>query len=686
MLRSGTMRSAVLIPALDAVDTVGAVIASLRAELGTNVPIFVVDDGSTDATARVAENAGATVLRHPKNLGKGAAIRTGLRAAEKAGCDVAVTVDADGQHPAREAKRLIEECGDPGALVLGMRTLAKSGAPRANLIGNYVANFFVSIGNRRLFRDTQCGLRRYPVARTLSLPTKDQRFGFEAEIIFAAQRGKVPVVEVPVTVHYPPKSRHTTRYRAFEDTVRIVYRITVTIFHPLRWVLAAAVVLALVHPAIVRTTRILPPQVAIPKDTATRDSKDVDLRRVGTDYARHRGKIWEVALSGSPEQIGQHQVSLLRDEMLANETELWNTFESVVPSAVARFLIFDIARLRFRNLEQLMSEDHRHEIAATALTFDPDPFATRIPSYQRMVYLHSLYDVSLSFEHSPLIGCSSFALTGSAAERGHTLLARTFDFEAGRIFDERKAVFFMRESGRIPYASVSWPGLVGTVTGMNQAGVALVVHGGRAREPRSAGEPLVHTMRDILGRAHTTEEAVLLFRQRDAMVSHIVMLADASGDVAVVERAPGEPPSVRHGSGKMGVTNHFEGPWADDPANVQVKRETSTIARRARLDELLSRLEPGATVEQAIDVLRDKRGAGDVELPVGDRRAIDALIATHGVVMDTTAKVMWVSEGPHLLGRFVRFDVARLLATGYDPASEHDVVATAPDPLLAESR
>jgi hypothetical protein len=333
-----------------------------------------------------------------------------------------------------------------------------------------------------------------------------------------------------------------------------------------------------------------------------------------------------------------------------------------------------------------MSDARRREIAATALSFSPDPFAARIPTYQRMVYLHSLYDVSLSFEHSPLIGCSSFALTGDAADAGHTMLARTFDFEAGRAFDEHKAVFLVHETDRIPYASVSWPGLIGAVTGMNGAGVALVVHGGRAGEPRSAGEPLVHTMREVLGRARSTDDAVEILRRRDPMVSHIVMLADASGAVAVVERAPGEPPQVRRGAGRTGLTNHFEGLWANDPANVQVKRETSTIARRARLDELLSRLPPRATVDDAIAVLRDKRGTGDVPLPTGDRRAIDALIATHAVVMDATARVMWVSEGPHLLGRFIRFDIGRLLAPGYDPKSEHDVIATNPDPLLSEVR
>src|SRR5882724_7479028 len=217
------MRPAVLIPALDAEGTVADVVKGLRDELGGDVSIFVIDDGSRDATARVAEATGARVLRHAKNLGKGAAIRTGLRAARDAGCDVALTVDADGQHPPKEAARVISGSTDAGALVLGSRDLATSGAPRGNLIGNRASNFFVSVFTRRRFRDTQCGLRRYPIRHALSLRTHDQRFGFEAEIIFAALRGGVPVVEVPVTVLYPPRSHHTTRYRAFKDTIHIVF-------------------------------------------------------------------------------------------------------------------------------------------------------------------------------------------------------------------------------------------------------------------------------------------------------------------------------------------------------------------------------------------------------------------------------------------------------------------------------
>jgi hypothetical protein len=73
------------------------------------------------------------------------------------------------------------------------------------------------------------------------------------------------------------------------------------------------------------------------------------------------------------------------------------------------------------------------------------------------------------------------------------------------------------------------------------------------------------------------------------------------------------------------------------------------------------------TAASAVTLLRDRRGFGDRPLALGDRDAIDALIATHGVVMDTRARRLWVSVAPHLLGPFVAFDLGRMLADDYRP-------------------
>jgi hypothetical protein len=393
-----------------------------------------------------------------------------------------------------------------------------------------------------------------------------------------------------------------------------------------------------------------------------------------------RGNILEVRLMGTPEQVGYRHSRLLYPEMVTNEGTLQAQFRHFVPIPPLRWLIMDISRVQFRQVDQGMTPNRRREIAAEAQGFSPDPYDGILPTYHRLVFLHSLYDIALSFEHSPLIGCTSFALGDGAFENGHAVLARNFDFEAGSIFDTGKAVFLVHEEGAIPYASVAWPGLVGAFTGMNAEGLSLVVHGARARTPTPTGEPVVHTTRDVLAHARTTAEAIEMVRNRPAMVSHLLMFVDATGDVAIVERAPGEPIFVRRGRGKVPLTNHFEGPMAMDPANIRVETTTSTRPRRMRLDELLEKLPAGSNVESAVAILRDKKGVGGVDLPLGHRRTIDAMIATHAVVMDATARVIWVSEGPHLLGRFIRFDIGRLLDPKYEP-QEEPLVTLPEDPL-----
>lgn len=456
-----------------------------------------------------------------------------------------------------------------------------------------------------------------------------------------------------------------------------------------RWALRIALALfaipVLAHHGIDCATRIDPPALAHTPETPVVTPDKLGLRVLGPAYARKRGEILEVRLAGNPEEIGYQHSRLLYPEMVANEGVLYEQFNRFVPVAPLRWLIMDISRLQFRRVDQGMAEERRREIAAEARGFSPDPYDDVLPTYHRFVFLHSLYDIALSFEHSPLIGCTSFGLGDGAFADGHTVLARNFDFEAGSIFDTGKAIFLVREEGRIPYASVAWPGLAGALSGMNAEGVALVVHGARAKEPKSSGEPVVHTMREVLGQARTTAEAIELLRPRDPMVSHMVMVVDAHGDMAVVERAPGAPIHVRQGRGKMPLTNHLEGPLAQDPRNLRVEKVTSTHARRSRLDELLANLPPGASVERVVDILRDRKGVGGVTLPLGHRSTIDAVIATHGVVMDTTARQMWVSEGPHLLGRFLRFDLGQLLDPAYQPSMSEGIFALPADPLLGST-
>jgi glycosyltransferase involved in cell wall biosynthesis len=218
----------VIVPALDAAATVGAVVDDLRSALA--LPVVVVDDGSIDATGDVARDHGAIVVRHERNRGKGAAIQAGLREARKRGIRVAVTVDADGQHPGSSARAVLDGSDDPRALVLGVRDLLRDGAPASNRFGNGVSNYFLSFFARRPLRDTQCGLRRYPVVETLALSARSGGFAYEGEIVLRALAARLPVVEVPIAVVYDPSGRQGSHFRRVLDPTRIVATVVRTVF------------------------------------------------------------------------------------------------------------------------------------------------------------------------------------------------------------------------------------------------------------------------------------------------------------------------------------------------------------------------------------------------------------------------------------------------------------------------
>jgi isopenicillin-N N-acyltransferase-like protein len=442
------------------------------------------------------------------------------------------------------------------------------------------------------------------------------------------------------------------------------------------------------HVIIGKTTTIHPPTVALASDPLARGADGID--RAGSSYTRVRAGVREVYLEGDAERLGAMHARLLRDRMAANESVLWGDFEKYVPLSPVRALLMDISRVRYRHVDRGMPEPRRRELAAEALAFERDPYSGTLPTFHRLVFLHALYDIALSFEHSPLIGCSAFALGPNATRDGHPLYARAFDFEAGEVFDRDKAVFFVRGAGAIPYASVAWPGLTGVVTGMNLEGVFISVNGARAGDPQAEGLPVVFSLREVLERAKDTREAIAILREQRVMVSHLVFVGDANGAVAIVERSPGAEAHVREAfadKDRIGLTNHFEGPQSEDEKNAKVKRETSTIARRTRLDQLLAAVgDKEATPLRAVAMLRDHTCAGDASCPLGDRRAIDAIIATHGVVADAQERSLWVSAGPHLSGKFVRFDLRTIFGEGHDPAKDAAPETIDEDPILFDGR
>ena len=206
----------VVIPTFNEAATIARVVAGAVA----HAPVIVVDDGSTDETAARAEAAGATVIGHPRRLGKGQAIRTGLTAAAGRGATAVVTLDGDGQHDPADIPRLRAAADAlPGSLVIGGRLGESDGFLRGRLNAVRVAGFFVNWVTGVRVEDTQSGFRLYPLPIARELPTRRGGFVFETEVLVAAARRGLTVCEVPVRTS--PRVAERSRFRPLVDGGRI---------------------------------------------------------------------------------------------------------------------------------------------------------------------------------------------------------------------------------------------------------------------------------------------------------------------------------------------------------------------------------------------------------------------------------------------------------------------------------
>ena len=218
----------IVIPVFDEEPSIGAVVAGA----GQHGPVLVVDDGSTDGSGAVARSAGAEVIRHPRRLGKGQAIRTGLACARAREASVMVTLDGDGQHDPRDIARLLGAAErSPGAIVIGNRlaTLADGGGDRESafdggragklscgrLNANRVAGFFAHWISGLGISDTQSGFRVYPMKLFDAVRPRAGGFVFETEVLLDAALQGWPIVEVPVAAL--PRFTRRSRFRPLLD-------------------------------------------------------------------------------------------------------------------------------------------------------------------------------------------------------------------------------------------------------------------------------------------------------------------------------------------------------------------------------------------------------------------------------------------------------------------------------------
>lgn len=184
--------------------------------------VILVDDGSSiPVSSLVPEQNNLTIVRHDVNQGKGAAIMTGAREAQKRGYDFFISLDGDGQHLASQIEKICDACDGENQIIIGARNFEINHVPSGSKFGRWFSNFWACWDTEQTITDSLSGFRLYPTS-ILDLIIQTKRFDWEMEVLVKhAWKGRL-IKEVVIECYYPTPEERVSHFKKFWDTAAIV--------------------------------------------------------------------------------------------------------------------------------------------------------------------------------------------------------------------------------------------------------------------------------------------------------------------------------------------------------------------------------------------------------------------------------------------------------------------------------
>ncbi|CAM2772887.1 acyl-CoA--6-aminopenicillanic acid acyl-transferase [Chryseobacterium flavum] len=376
---------------------------------------------------------------------------------------------------------------------------------------------------------------------------------------------------------------------------------------------------------------------------------------------KNKQQLWELYIQGNPLQLGYNNGALTQYLMQKQEEIFFSKVEGFVPSKFKQRILRGFLKWYNRKMYLNVREDYQAELYGLS-RYSSDRYNFIASKYLRSLYLHGAHDIGHALQDLAMVGCSSLAVWNENTEDGDLLIGRNFDFYVGDDFAKNKLVEFVKPESGIPYMSVSWPGMIGVVSGMNKEGITVTINAGKSKIPLTAKTPISLVTREILQYAKNIEEAIAIARKRNVFVSESILVGSAADKNAVlIEVSPKNFGVYRvENTSRIICTNHFQSEaYKDDARNQKQIEESHSEYRYEKLKELLQKnikLNP----EKIAAILRDRSGLKSQKIGYGNEKALNQLLAHHAVIFSPQKKLAWVSSGPYQLGEFVCYDLNRI--------------------------
>ncbi len=393
----------------------------------------------------------------------------------------------------------------------------------------------------------------------------------------------------------------------------------------------------------------------IPKRIKVSDT----LYTVGKNQLRkNKQGLWELYIKGDPLERGLANGSLTKELLQKQEAIFFSKVEELVPSKSKQYLLRKFLAWFNRKLYLHITDEYKTEIYGVS-RYASDTYDYIANDYLRSLYLHGAHDIGHALKDLALVGCSSFAVWGEKSADNSLIIGRNFDFYAGDEFAKEKIIAFVNPDKGYKFMSVTWGGMIGVVSGMNDQGLTVTINAGRSDIPLVAKTPISILTREILQYASTIDEAIAIAKKREVFVAEAIFVGSAKdGKAITIEVSPNNfgVYEVKNSS-QLICSNHFQSSaYADDKKNAKHKEESHSQYRYERMIELLNE-DKKITPKIAVEILRNREGLANKKIGYGNEKALNQLLAHHAIVFKPEQLKVWISSNPYQLGAFVSYDL-----------------------------
>lgn len=413
------------------------------------------------------------------------------------------------------------------------------------------------------------------------------------------------------------------------------------------------------------------------------------LYTTGNDFLlKNKQNLWELYVEGDPLERSLAMGSLTDSLLKKQERVFFSKINDLVPSSFKQRLLRGFLKWYNRKLYLNVPEEYKTEIYGIS-EYTSHDFDHIAPRYLRSLYLHGAHDIGHALQDLALVGCSSFAAWGDKSEDGSLILGRNFDFYAGDEFAKDKIVAFVKPDKGYPFMMVTWAGMVGVCSGMNSEGLTVTINASKSKIPLIAKTPISILTREIVQYAKNIDEAIAIAKKTKVFVSESIMIGSAADKKAIlIEVSPDNfgVYEVPNSNNQLLCSNHFQSAELKD--NKRNQEQILNSHSKYRLDKMVELLDenPKINPQIAANILRNKEGLNDLPIGYGNEKALNQLLAHHGVIFKPEQRLVWVSSNPYQLGEFVCYDLNTIFNNpnfkGTETTLQKEALNISKDPFL----